>query len=152
MGAVREARNITKIARNMALYKNYIGKKMANLNENEFEMLRFIAKRESRSFSEVKEHLNVDKGLVTRMSKKLVSLGYITIESDSNDMRKKLMKATKMGLEIKNEVFDYENEFYNACVSVLSDTEKEDFLRLLDKVYLESKRLRKIGFKELKHE
>ena len=86
------------------------------------------------------------------MSKKLVSLGYITIESDSNDMRKKLMKATKMGLEIKNEVFDYENEFYNACVSVLSDTEKEDFLRLLDKVYLESKRLRKIGFKELKHE
>ncbi len=136
----------------MALYKNYIGKKMANLNENEFEMLRFIAKRESRSFSEVKEHLNVDKGLVTRMSKKLVSLGYITIESDSNDMRKKLMKATKMGLEIKNEVFDYENEFYNACVSVLSDTEKEDFLRLLDKVYLESKRLRKIGFKELKHE
>ena len=75
-----EARNITKIVRNMSLYRNSIDKKLLNLNENEFEMLRFITKRDSRSFTEVTEHLNVDKGLVTRMSKKLVELGYITIE------------------------------------------------------------------------
>lgn len=147
-----EARNITKIVRNMSLYKNSIDKKLINLNENEFEMLRFITKRDSRSFTEVTEHLNVDKGLVTRMSKKLVELGYITIECDPNDMRKKQMKATDKALEIKNEVYDHETEFYNACVAVLNDDEKEEFLRLLDKVYLESKRLRKTGFKEINHE
>lgn len=111
-----EIRNITKIVRNMILYKNSVDKELTNLNENEFEMLRYITKRDFRSFSEVTNYLNVDKGLVTRMSKKLVSLGYITIESDSNDMRKKLMKATAKALEIKNEVYDHEMEFYNACV------------------------------------
>ena len=147
-----EIRNITKIVRNMILYKNSVDKELTNLNENEFEMLRYITKRDFRSFSEVTNYLNVDKGLVTRMSKKLVSLGYITIESDSNDMRKKLMKATDKALEIKNEVYDHEMEFYNACVRVLSDLEREEFLKLLDKVYLESKRLRKTGFMELKYE
>lgn len=147
-----EIRNITKIVRNMILYKNSVDKELTNLNENEFEMLRYITKRDFRSFSEVTNYLNVDKGLVTRMSKKLVSLGYITIESDSNDMRKKLMKATAKALEIKNEVYDHEMEFYNACVQVLSDLERKEFLKLLDKVYLESKRLRKTGFMELKHE
>ena len=68
-----EARDLTKIVRNMMLYKNSVNKEKINLNETEFEMIRYISKREFRTFTEVKNYLNVDKGLVTRMSKKLDS-------------------------------------------------------------------------------
>lgn len=145
-----EAREITKIVRNMMLYKNKINKEKINLNETEFEMIRYISKREYRTFTEVKDYLNVDKGLVTRMSKKLSELGYLKIESDINDLRKKLLYPTNKALEIKNEVYDEEVLFYNACLSVLTEEEKNHFLMLVDKVYLESKRLRKNGFEDLK--
>lgn len=145
-----EVRDLTKIVRNMMLFKNSVNKEKINLNETEFEMIRYISKREFRTFTEVKDYLNVDKGLVTRMSKKLESLGYLTITTDSDDLRKKLLCPTKKALEIKNEIYDEEVLFYDACLRVLSNEEKEVFLKLVDKVYLESKRLRKCGFEELK--
>ena len=86
-----ETRNITKIVRNMMLYKNKINKEKSSLNETEFEMVRYVTKREKRALVDVANYLNVDKGLVTRMSKKLVKLGYIEILSDEKDSRKKLL-------------------------------------------------------------
>ena len=44
-----DVREITKVVRNMNLYKNSVNKKSMELNETEYEMLRFITKRESRS-------------------------------------------------------------------------------------------------------
>lgn len=145
-----ESRNITKIVRNMFLFKNSQNKTFTNLSENEFEMLRYVSKRDFRYAYEIADYLNVDKGLVTRMSKKLEKLGYIKIENDISDMRKKIIKPTAKAYEIKNDVVDSEILFYNNCLSVLSDTEKEEFLKLVDKVYIKSKELRKNGFKDIK--
>ena len=141
-----ETRNITKIVRNMMLYKNKINKEKSFLNETEFEMVRYVTKREQRALVDVANYLNVDKGLVTRMSKKLVKLGYIEILSDEKDSRKKLLKATAKAKEIKGEVANEEIDFYNACLKVLSKEEVEQFDKLVEKVYIESKRLRKAGF------
>lgn len=147
-----ETRNITKIVRNMMLYKNKINKEKSFLNETEFEMVRYVTKREQRALVDVANYLNVDKGLVTRMSKKLVKLGYIKILSDEKDSRKKLLKATAKAKEIKGEVANEEIEFYNACLKVLSKEEVEQFDKLVEKVYIESKRLRKTGFEGVKDE
>lgn len=147
-----ETRNITKIVRNMMLYKNKINKEKSFLNETEFEMVRYVTKREQRALVDVANYLNVDKGLVTRMSKKLVKLGYIEILSDEKDSRKKLLKATAKAKEIKGEVANEEIEFYNACLKVLSKEEVEQFDKLVEKVYIESKRLRKTGFEGVKDE
>lgn len=147
-----ETRNITKIVRNMMLYKNKINKEKSFLNETEFEMVRYVTKREQRALVDVANYLNVDKGLVTRMSKKLVKLGYIEILSDEKDSRKKLLKATAKAKEIKGEVTNEEIEFYNACLKVLSKEEVEQFDKLVEKVYIESKRLRKTGFEGVKDE
>ncbi len=147
-----ETRNITKIVRNMMLYKNKINKEKSFLNETEFEMVRYVTKREQRALVDVANYLNVDKGLVTRMSKKLVKLGYIEILSDEKDSRKKLLKATAKAKEIKGEVANEEIEFYNACLKVLSKEEVEQFDNLVEKVYIESKRLRKTGFEGIKDE
>lgn len=48
-----ETRNITKIVRNMMLYKNKINKEKSSLNETEFEMVRYVTKREQRALVDV---------------------------------------------------------------------------------------------------
>lgn len=114
-----DVREITKVVRNMNLYKNSVNKKNMELNETEYEMLRFITKRESRSFAEVSNYLNVDKGLVTRMSKKLSELEYVRIESDPTDSRRKMLIATDKALKLKDEVVNEEVFFYDKCLEVL---------------------------------
>lgn len=144
-----ELRNLTKIVRNMSLYKNSINHSKLYLNNTEFEMIRYLSKKEQLSLVDLANYLNVDKALVTRMCKKLVKLGYIEIFNDENDKRKKILIATEKAKLIKQEYALEEENFYNACIKVLSKEEQEQFLNLLEKVYLESKKLRKTGFKTL---
>lgn len=144
-----ELRNLTKIVRNMSLYKNSINHSKLYLNNTEFEMIRYLSKKEQLSLVDLANYLNVDKALVTRMCKKLVKLDYIEIFNDENDKRKKILIATEKAKLIKQEYALEEENFYNACIKVLSKEEQEQFLNLLEKVYLESKKLRKTGFKTL---
>lgn len=146
-----ECRNITKIVRNMMLYKNSINKEKDYFNDSEFEMLRYIVKKDGISLVDLATYLNVDKSLITRMSKKLLKLGYIEILEDTNDKRKKILVATNKAKAIKQEVANEEVIFYNACLKVLSEEELAMFDKLVNKVYLESKRLRKSGFKDVKN-
>ncbi|MDY2888806.1 MAG: MarR family transcriptional regulator [Candidatus Caccosoma sp.] len=146
-----DCRNITKIVRNMMLYKNSINKEKDYFNDSEFEMLRYIVKKDGISLVDLATYLNVAKSLITRMSKKLLKLGYIEILDDTKDKRKKILVATNKARAIKQEVANEEVVFYNACLKVLSDEELAMFDKLVNKVYLESKRLRKSGFKDVKN-
>ena len=83
------------------------------------------------------------------MCQKLSKLGYIEIDNDELDKRKKVLKATDKAKLIKQEYALEEEKFYNACIKTLTKEEQEQFSNLLDKVYLESKRLRKTGFKSI---
>lgn len=132
------------------LYKNKKNKGKVFLNNSEFEMVRYLTKKGGLSLVDLSMYLNVDKSLVTRMSRKLLKLGYIEIINDTNDKRKKILVATKKAKEIKQEVANEEIVFYNTCLKVLSNEEAIEFDKLVNKVYLESKRLRKSGFKDVK--
>lgn len=144
-----ELRNLTKIVRNMSLYKNSINHSKLYLNNTEFEMIRYLSKKDQLSLVDLVNYLNVDKALVTRMCQKLSKLGYIEIDNDELDKRKKVLKATDKAKLIKQEYALEEEKFYNACIKTLTKEEQEQFSNLLDKVYLESKRLRKTGFKSI---
>ena len=144
-----ELRNLTKIVRNMSLYKNSINHSKLYLNNTEFEMIRYLSKKDQLSLVDLVNYLNVDKALVTRMCQKLSKLGYIEIANDELDKRKKVLKATDKANLIKQEYAIEEENFYNACIKTLTKEEQEQFSNLLDKVYLESKRLRKTGFKSI---
>ena len=106
-----DSRNITKIVRNMMLYKNKKNKGKVFLNDSEFEMVRYLTKKGGLSLVDLSMYLNVDKSLVTRMSRKLLKLGYIEIIDDTNDKRKKNLVATKKAKEIKQEVANEEIVF-----------------------------------------
>lgn len=142
-----EFRNITKIARNLGLYKNKFNKE--KLNDNEYELVRYLSKhQEGLAQNEIAYYLNVDKALVTRMVKKLENEEYLTIFSDLSDLRKKIVKPTDKSLKLKKDTENEEIKYYDLVTNVLSLEEKEEFNNLLEKVYLESKRLRKLKFKE----
>ncbi len=146
-----EFREINKIVRNLNLYKNKVSKNH-ELNDTEFELVRYISKREYRQMNEVAEYLNVDKALVTRMSRKLESLGYIEILEDQSDKRKKLLKCLDKGFKIKDTMFEVENKYFEYVTSILSDEEKAEFLKYVNKVYLKSKAFRKANFTGIKDE
>lgn len=142
-------RNITKIVRNMNLYKNRV--KNINLNDNELEIARYLIKhKEGLSQNELASYLCVDKALVTRMIRHLEKEGYVNIFPNTCDARKKIIKATSKADELKLFVRDEELEFYNAIISVLDESEKEKLNILIEKIYIESKRLRKTNFEDLK--
>lgn len=143
-----EYREINKIIRNLNLYKNKVSSS-SEINGTEFELVRYVSKRESRPMIEVAEYLNVDKALVTRMTRKLKDLGYIEILSDETDKRKKLLKATAKGHEIKDTMYNIEIKYFEYITSVLNKEEKELFLNYINKVYLKSKSLRKSWFKDI---
>lgn len=146
-----EFREINKIVRNLNLYKNKCSKNH-ELNDTEFELVRYVSKRDSRPQKEIAEYLNVDKALVSRMVQKLSKLGYIEILEDSEDARKKLIKCTSKGYSIKDSMYEIEVSYFNAITSVLSNEDKQIFLNLVNKVYLESKRLRKTHFEGIDNE
>lgn len=142
-------RNITKIVRNMNLYKNRV--KNINLNDNELEIARYLTKhKEGLSQNELASYLCVDKALVTRMIRHLEKEGYVNIFPNTYDARKKIIKTTSKADELKLFVRDEELEFYNAIISVLDESEKEKLNILIEKIYIESKRLRKTNFEDLK--
>ena len=140
-----DGRNITKIVRNMMLYKNK--KKKIDLNDTEFELVRYLTKHEDGIYlKDIAAYLNVDKGLVTRMVKKLTSLGYIEVSSDSSDMRKKIIRPLALAYSIKEEAKNEEIEFYAAIFKVLTLEELQTLDELIYKIYLESKKYRKNKF------
>ncbi len=147
-----EVRNLTKIVRNMNLYKNSISKSKYYLNETEYELIRYCSKREYRTLKEISEYLNCDKSLVTRMSKKLEKEGYLIIKGDEKDSRKKNVSVTLKSKKLKEEVVDEEERFYKQCLKVLNEDEINTLDALINKVYKESKRLRKSNFEDLKNE
>ena len=71
-----------------------------------------------------------------------------TMTNDQKEKYKEIMKKHYKNLtyDIKDEVVNEEVFFYDKCLEVLTDKEKKEFLNLVEKVYLESKKYRKNGW------
>ncbi|MGM9970366.1 MAG: MarR family winged helix-turn-helix transcriptional regulator [Anaeroplasma sp.] len=134
-------RMLTKIVRNMKIKESRIED---GINDTEYEALRYIIKHENCIAKDVCEHLNVDKSLLTRIIKKLNDHCYIIIIESNEDKRKKYLQATEKGVNLKRLTQNFEIEYYQSIFKDVNEEEKKVFFEILEKVYLESKRLRKL--------
>ncbi len=141
---MRELRKLSKIIRNLNLYKNKKG--IRELTENEFEAARYLTKKPGISQNDLSDYLNVDKGLVTRIVIKLEKLEYITVNVNPDDQRKKQLYATNKAFLLKEADSSEDIEFFDAITKDISKEELEEFNITLNKLYLESKNLRKNKF------
>lgn len=139
-------RMLSKVVRNMKLKSS----KCNNLNDSEYESLRYIIKHNDCIASDIKDYLNVDKALLTRIVKKLEIEGYITVISSEDDKRKKLLRATSKGLDYKRNIQNFEIKYYENLFKDISLEEQNMFFNTLEKIYLESKRIRKNDLNEKK--
>lgn len=139
-------RMLSKVVRYMKLKSS----KNNNLNDSEYESLRYIIKHNDCIASDIKDYLNVDKALLTRIVKKLETEGYITVASSEDDKRKKILRATSKGLDYKRNIQNFEIEYYENLFKDISLEEQNMFFNTLEKIYLESKRIRKSDLNEKK--
>lgn len=132
-------RMLTKIVRNMKIEK---AKNESGLNDNESEALRSIVKHPGYISNDIASDLNVDKGLVTRILQKLFKLDLITFQ-EGLDRRKKHIYPTKKAQEYKLYSQNFEIKYYQELFKNISFSEQETFFLTLEKLYIESKKIRK---------
>ena len=139
---MEDIRIITKIVRNMRLFKN---KNDFPLGDNALEVLRFVIKHPGVNGKEIAKHLEVDKALITRLCTKLINEGYIESKS-GDDLRQKCFYPMKKALEIKEISQNDEKLFYEYCLKDLTEAEYQAMMVGLEKMYAISKKERKENF------
>jgi len=146
---VNKLSEISKIARNETIYyKNRQGDKQ--MSSNSYEVLRLAVKHPGQNLNYFSDRLNVDKALITRITSFLVKEGYIYLTNDTLDKRSRLVFPTEKGVNLKLEDEEEREAFYSYLEEFIPSDKKDDFLSVLDTLYLKSKELRHEHFAQLK--
>jgi DNA-binding MarR family transcriptional regulator len=140
-------REISKISRNVALFKNK--KDKAELASNAYEVTRLIVKHPGETSLFLADRLNADKAYVSRLVSDLIKKGYLKSEIDKDDKRKKHLYPSSKAKELKIWNEEEDDLFYSHLEKFIAEEDKEAFYKTLDKLYAESKRLRLSKFKDL---
>jgi DNA-binding MarR family transcriptional regulator len=87
------------------------------------------------TMAEIADKIGKDKSTVTALVDKLVRLGYVTKERDSEDTRVVYVTLTQKGTELKP-IFDtISKEVLDVLYLGISENEKEELIRILNKIY-----------------
>ena len=86
------------------------------------------------TMAEIAEKIGRDKSTVTALVDKLVRIGYVTKERDTEDTRVVYVTLTQKGKELKP-IFDtISKETLEVFYSGISEKEKEELFRILNKI------------------
>ena len=140
-----EGRKITKIAREV---NKFILKSMkeTDVGISEMDLIHLVRHNPGMSQSSVCLELNGEKGAIAKRVHSLEKKGYLIRKVDIADKRKHLLYATDKAYSLKNSKVDIESTYYEWLLETLSKEEKEQFLKLLDKLYINSKKESRTGF------
>jgi DNA-binding MarR family transcriptional regulator len=93
-----------------------------------------LYKKPRLTMAEIAAKIGRDKSTVTALVDKLVRLGYVTKEKDTEDSRVVYVTLTHKGDELKP-VFDaISKEVLDVLYLGISEKEKEDLIRILNKI------------------
>lgn len=138
-------RKITKIAREANKLVR-IRAKETNIGSSEMDLIHIVRHHPGISQSSVVELLHEDKGAVAHRVLTLEKKGYIERSIDPDDRRKHLLYPLAKSEELKSSKSEIESDFYAYLFSTLDIEEKEQFEKILDKLYLASKQESRAGF------
>lgn len=125
-------RNILRIS----AYFNRIGDRISskyNLNQQQFTILNEICSREEIKQKDVVEYLFYEKSNVSKVIKKMISMGLIEFERDEDDNRIKYLMPTEEGERVWNECLDDNLEWSSEWLGELSAAELTFALRLTER-------------------
>ena len=87
------------------------------------------------TLGEVSQKINRDKSTTTVLVRKLESAGLVEIQRDKNDTRKKIISLTEKGRNYNSLTARLSEELLATSYKGFSQAEKEELLRLLEKMH-----------------
>ncbi|MFT5872066.1 MAG: DNA-binding MarR family transcriptional regulator [Clostridium sp.] len=142
-------RHITKICRVAHQYATSCLQGI-NIGTSEYECLHFIRKNNGMSQEKLRSFLNIDKSAVTRMVANLEEKGYLYRLQDEKDKRSKKLFTSDKAVDVKNMSSSVESFFYEWLLEDINHEEKKIFLKVLNDLYIKSKKERIEGFINIK--
>lgn len=140
-----EGRKISKIAREVSKFTVKTMRE-EGIGTAEFDLIHLIRHNPGITQAQIREQLGIDKGAAARRVARLEEKGYLVREVNEEDRRSARIYATRKAEMLKNSKVDIETCCYERMLSELTETEKKEFLMLLDKVYRISKKESREGF------
>ena len=98
-------------------------------------ILDVLKEKESSTMGELAKILNLTMSAVTVIIDKMIELGFVKRERSKEDRRIVNVMLAKKGKELAEEVNKERRNMANDIFSVLTGKEKEEYLRLISKVY-----------------
>lgn len=138
-------REITKIAREVAKFTART-MKADGIGVAEFDVVHTIRKNPGITQAEICKILGADKGAVAKRTINLEAKGYIRRAENPADGRSQIIFATEKAERLKLSKAHIEALFYEWLLEVLDEEEKNEFARLLDRIYRRCKDEGKTGF------
>ena len=93
-----------------------------------------LSKEDKLGLGELAEKINRDKSTTTVLVRKLSTAGFVSVEKDSSDSRKKHIMLTEKGREYNEMTSLISKEIINISYQGFSDEEKNRLLALLTKL------------------
>lgn len=104
------------------------------LPATQFSLLVDISYRENATISELAEVLLMDQTTVTRNIEILRKKGYVNVNSDRNDSRRKCVSLSEEGAKKLNEAIPLWNEVQSIIEKEIGDEKFEEFLKTLAQI------------------
>lgn len=109
-------------------------KGLEELSSSHGNILFCLTKKNFMTLGELAEVINRDKSTTTVLVRKLESSGFVRIEKDSFDSRKKIITLTTEGKKYTELTNSISKELIDSAYKDFSDSEKNTLLNLLIKI------------------
>ncbi len=102
-------------------------------NLSEWRVLALVACMADPNIQAIRQKLYLDKGLMSRITKRLVDEGYLLVSQSSANHRVKALSLTPKGEDLYHRMFSVAREKNDLSSQLLTESEVEELKRLLVK-------------------
>ena len=141
-------RQITKIAREVSKF-TVKAMKSEGIGTAEFDFIHQVRHHPGITQAQVRDTLKIDKGAAARRAASLEAKGYLVRLENPNDHRSQLLFATEKAETLRNSKATVEQTFYEWLLEELTQSDRDNFCRILNELYLRSKTQSRAGFPDV---
>lgn len=141
-------RQITKIAREVSKF-TVRTMRADGIGAGEFDVIHAIRKNPGITQADVCRITGLDKGAVARQTANLEVKGYLKRRENPDDGRSRRLYATEKAESLKNSKAQIETAFYEWLLSPLPESDRAEFSRILETLYLRCKAESQADFPEM---
>ena len=144
----QSSRQITKIAREVSKF-TVKAMKAEGIGTAEFDFIHQVRHHPGITQAQVRDALKIDKGAAARRAASLEAKGYLVRRENPNDHRSQLLFATEKAETLRNSKATVEQTFHEWLLEELTESDRDNFCRILNELYLRSKTQSRAGFPDV---